>query len=120
MNTETNKLLKEIITRLDVIVHAVGTKKAQSSSDAERTTLTRSRRKRNGREGLRGPQTTFMAQQRKAFLDFLKIHRETTTVSRIVLARECWAIHQKEWDAAAEKGIGYSSYKALANANLMQ
>ena len=31
-------------------------------------------------------------------------------------ALECWRLHRREWESAAKKGIGYSSYKALANA----
>ena len=78
-------------------------------------------RKRGGTdgEGRRGPQTAFMAKQRKVFLEYLKVHPETASVSRITRARECWAIHRKEWDAAAKKGIGYADYKALSRAKLM-
>ena len=60
-----------------------------------------------------------MAKQRKAFLEYLKEHPETASVSRITRARECWAIHRKEWDAAAKKGDGYADYKALSRAKLM-
>ena len=74
---------------------------------------------RTGGEGRRGPQTAFMAKQRKVFLEYLKVHPETASVSRITRARECWAIHRKEWDAAAKKGIGYADYKALSRAKLM-
>ena len=70
-------------------------------------------------EGRRGRQTEYMEKQRKVFLDFLKIHRETTSKTRMTLARECWAIHRKEWNAAAKKGIGYSDYRALARAKLI-
>ena len=78
-------------------------------------------RKRRGTdwEGRRGPQTAFMAKQRKVFLEYLKVHPETASVSRITRARECWSIHRKEWDAAAKKGIGYADYKALSRAKLM-
>ena len=81
-------------------------------------------RPENGRrgtdgEGRRGRQTEYMAKQRKAFLEYLKMHPETASVSRITRARECWAIHRKEWDAAAKKGIGYADYKALSRAKLM-
>ena len=74
---------------------------------------------RTGGDGRRGPQTAFMAKQRKVFLEYLKVHPETASVSRITRARECWAIHRKEWDAAAKKGIGYADYKALSRAKLM-
>lgn len=78
-------------------------------------------RKRRGtdRDGRRGPQTAFMEKQRKVFLEYLKVHPETASVSRITRARECWLIHRKEWDAAAKKGIGYADYKALSRAKLM-
>lgn len=72
-----------------------------------------------GAEGRRGPQTAFMAKQRKVFLEYLKLHPETASVSRITRARECWAIHRKEWDTAAKKGIGYADYKGLARSNLI-
>ena len=72
-----------------------------------------------GAEGRRGPQTAFMAKQRKVFLEYLKVHPETASVSRITRARECWSIHRKEWDAAAKKGVGYADYKALSRAKLM-
>ncbi|MBQ0031514.1 MAG: hypothetical protein KBT68_01800 [bacterium] len=74
---------------------------------------------RTGGEGRRGPQTAFMAKQRKVFLEYLKVRPETASVSRITRARECWSIHRKEWDAAAKKGIGYADYKALSRAKLM-
>ena len=72
-----------------------------------------------GADGRRGPQTAFMAKQRKVFLEYLKLHPETASVSRITRARECWAIHRKEWDTAAKKGIGYADYKGLARSNLI-
>ena len=77
------------------------------------------KRSRADREWRRGPQTAFMAKQRKVFLEYLKVHPETPSVSRITRARVCWAIHCKEWDAAAKKGIGYAEYKALSRAKLM-
>ena len=77
------------------------------------------KRGRTDREWRRGPQTAFMAKQRKVFLEYLKVHPETASVSRITRARVCWAIHCKEWDAAAKKGIGYAEYKALSRAKLM-
>ena len=79
----------------------------------------RTRRGGTDGEGRRGPQTAFMAKQRKVFLEYLKVHPETASVSRITRARECWLIHRKEWDAAAKKGIGYADYKALSRAKLM-
>ena len=82
-------------------------------------TADQARRHRTDGEGRRGPQTAFMAKQRKVFLEYLRVHPETASVSRITRARECWAIHRKEWDAAAKKGIGYSDYKALSRARLM-
>ena len=72
-----------------------------------------------GGEGRRGRQTEYMEKQRKVFLDYLKIHHETASKTRMTLARDCWAIHRREWDAAAKKGIGYSDYKALSRAKLM-
>ena len=74
---------------------------------------------RVGLAGKKGRQTEYMERQRKAFLEYLKEHPETASVSRITRARECWAIHRKEWNAAAKKGIGYSDYKALSRAKLM-
>ena len=107
MKSETNKLLKQIITRLDNIVCVIGKRKKGKG-----------RGKGDG-EGRRGPQTAFMAKQRKVFLEYLKVHLETASVSRITRARECWAIHRKEWNAAAKKGIGYADYKGLARSNLI-
>lgn len=83
------------------------------------STAEQARRHRTDGEGRRGPQTAFMAKQRKVFLEYLRVHPETASVSRITRARECWAIHRKEWDAAAKNGIGYSDYKALSRARLM-
>ena len=72
-----------------------------------------------GGVGKKGRQTEYMEKQRKVFLDYLKIHHETASKTRMTLARDCWAIHRKEWNAAAKKGIGYSDYKALSRAKLM-
>ena len=72
-----------------------------------------------GGEGRRGRQTEYMEKQRKVFLDYLKIHPETASARRQTRALECWRLHRREWESAAKKGIGYSSYKALANASLM-
>ena len=74
---------------------------------------------RVGLAGKKGRQTEYMERQRNAFLEYLKEHPETASVSRITRARECWAIHRREWNAAAKKGIGYSDYKALSRAKLM-
>ena len=82
-------------------------------------TVARTRRGETDREGRRGRQTEYMAKQRKAFLDYLKIRPETASVRRQARALECWRLHRREWEGAAKKGIGYSSYKALANAPLM-
>ena len=82
-------------------------------------TVARTRRGGTDGEGRRGRQTEYMSKQRKAFLEYLKEHPETASVSRITRARECWAIHRKEWNAAAKEGIGYSDYKALSRAKLM-
>ena len=82
-------------------------------------TAEQARRHRTDGEGRRGPQTAFMAKQRKVFLEYLRVHPETASVSRITRARECWAIHRREWNAAEKKGIGYSDYKALSRAKLM-
>ena len=69
--------------------------------------------------GKKGRQTEYMEKQRKVFLDYLKIHHETASKTRMTVARDCWAIHRREWDAAAKNGVGYSSYKALAYARLI-
>ena len=82
-------------------------------------TVARTRRGGTDREGRRGRQTEYMEKQRKAFLDFLKIHPETASARRQTRALECWRLHRREWESAAKNGIGYSSYKALANASLM-
>ena len=82
-------------------------------------TVARTRRGGTDREGRRGRQTEYMEKQRKVFLDFLKIHPETASARRQTRALECWRLHRREWESAAKKGIGYSSYKALANASLM-
>ena len=79
----------------------------------------RTRRGGTDREGRRGRQTEYMEKQRKVFLDFLKIHPETASARRQTRALECWRLHRCEWESAAKKGIGYSSYKARANASLM-
>ena len=83
------------------------------------STAEQARRHRTDGEGRRGRQTEYMEKQRKVFLDYLKIHHETASKTRMTLARDCWAIHRKEWNAAAKKGIGYSDYKALSRAKLM-
>ena len=112
MKSETNKLLKQIIKRLDNIVCVIGKRKEGTGK--------RSRgRGKKDREGRRGRQTEYMEKQRKAFLDYLKIHPETASARRQTRALECWRLHRREWESAAKKGIGYSSYKALANASLM-
>ena len=72
-----------------------------------------------GLVGKKGRQTEYMEKQRKVFLDYLKIRPETASVRRQARALECWRLHRREWEGAAKKGIGYSSYKALANAPLM-
>ena len=82
-------------------------------------TAARTRRRGTGREGKKGRQTEYMEKQRKVFLDYLKIHPETASKTRMTLARDCWSIHRREWNAAAKKGIGYSYYKALSRAKLM-
>ena len=74
---------------------------------------------RTGLVGKKGRQTEYMEKQRKVFLDYLKIHPETASARRQTRALECWRLHRCEWESAAKKGIGYSSYKALANASLM-
>ena len=82
-------------------------------------TVARTRRGGTDREGRRGRQTEYMEKQRKVFLDYLKIRPETASARRQTRALECWRLHRREWESAAKKGIGYSSYKALANASLM-
>ena len=135
MYSETNELLKQIIAKIGNIEGAVcrkgepwpcghgagrtgGTDK-QACRHRARGAVARTRRGGTAGEGRRGPQTAFMAKQRKVFLEYLKVHPETASVSRITRARECWAIHRKEWDAAAKEGIGYADYKALSRAKLM-
>ena len=150
MHSETNELLKQIITKLGNIEgtvcrrgkpwpcgqgarqtgstdkqacrHRTGSTSEQAPLIATATRLASLGGYRwhwTGGEGRRGPQTAFMAKQRKVFLEYLKVHPETASVSRITRARECWAIHRKEWDAAAKKGIGYADYKVLSRAKLM-
>ena len=135
MYSETNELLKQIITKLGNIEGTVcrrgkpwpcgqgarqtGSTDKQACRHRARGTVARTRRSGTDREGRRGRQTEYMEKQRKAFLDFLKIHHETASKTRMTLARDCWAIHRKEWNAAAKKGIGYSDYKALSRAKLM-
>lgn len=82
-------------------------------------TVARTRRGGTDGEGRRGRQTEYMEKQRKAFLNYLKIHSETASARRQTRALECWRLHRREWESAAKKGIGYSSYKALANASLI-
>ena len=135
MHSETNELLKRIITKLGNIEGTVcrrgkpwpcGQGARQTGSTDKQAcrhwtggTVARTRRGGTDREGRRGRQTEYMEKQRKVFLDFLKIHHETSSKTRMTLARDCWAIHRKEWNAAAKKGIGYSDYKALSRAKLM-
>jgi len=135
MYSETNELLKQIIAKIGNIEGAVcrkgepwscghGAGRTGGTSEQARWhwtggTAARTRRSGTDGEGRRGPQTAFMAKQRKVFLEYLKVHPETASVSRITRARECWLIHRKEWDAAAKKGIGYADYKALSRAKLM-
>ena len=111
MHSETNELLKQIITRLDNIVCVVGKKKGTGKRE-------RGMGKRDGK-GRRGRQTEYMEKQRKVFLGFLAERHGLSGLRRVTLARECWAIHRKEWDAAAVKGIGYSDYRSLARAKLV-
>ena len=135
MYSETNELLKQIIAKIGNIEGAVcrkgepwpcghGAGRTGGTTEQVRRhwtggTVERTRRGGTDGDGRRGPQTAFMAKQRKVFLEYLKIHPETASVSRFTRARECWAIHRKEWDAAAKKGIGYADYKALSRAKLM-
>ena len=135
MYSETNELLKRIITKLGNIEGTVcrrgkpwpcgqgarqtGSTDKQACRHRTGGTVARTRRGGTDREGRRGRQTEYMEKQRKVFLDYLKIHHETASNTRMTLARDCWAIHRKEWDAAAKKGSGYSDYKALSRAKLM-
>ena len=112
MYSETNELLKRIITRLDNIVCVIGKRKKGTGKREQGIG------KRDG-EGRRGRQTEYMEKQRKAFLGFLAERHELSGLRRVTLARECWAIHRREWDAAAVKGIGYSDYRSLARAKLV-
>ena len=72
-----------------------------------------------GSEGKKGRQTEYMEKQRKVFLKYLQLEPAGAKRNRMALARECWAIHRSEWEEAARKGVGYSSYKALAYARLI-
>ena len=123
MYSETNELLKQIITKLGNIEGTVCRRGEPwpCGHGAGRTggTDKQACRHRTERVGKKGRQTEYMEKQRKVFLDYLKIHHETASKTRMTLARDCWAIHRKEWNAAAKKGIGYSDYKALSRAKLM-
>ena len=123
MYSETNELLKQIITKLGNIEGTVCRrgKPWPCGQGARQTGSTDKQacRHRTGRVGKKGRQTEYMEKQRKVFLGFLAERHELSGLRRVTLARECWAIHRREWDAAAVKGIGYSSYKALAYAKLI-
>ena len=123
MYSETNELLKQIITKLGNIEGTVCRrgKPWPCGQGARQTGSTDKQacRHRTGRVGKKGRQTEYMEKQRKVFLGFLAERHELSGLRRVTLARECWAMHRREWDAAAEKGIGYSSYKALAYAKLI-
>ena len=62
----------------------------------------------------RGRHTKFMDDQRKIFLEYLQTHPVTRSYSKIVRARECWRLHQSDWDKAAKSGDGYKNHKILA------
>ena len=123
MHSETNELLKQIITKLGNIEGAVCRrgKPWPCGQGARQTGSTDKQacRHRTGRVGKKGRQTEFMEKQRKVFLGFLAERHELSGLRRVTLARECWAIHRREWDAAAVKGIGYSNYRSLARAKLV-
>ena len=115
MYSETNELLKRIITKLGNIVGAVCWKERHRTEG----TSAKTRRHGMGRVGRKGRQTEYMEKQRKMFLGFLAERHELSCLRRVTLARECWAIHRREWNSAAEKGIGYSDYRSLARAKLI-
>ena len=71
-------------------------------------------------EGGRGPQTPFKRTQRAVFAKFLENHPVTPSVCARTRARQCWLGHKTEWDKAAEMKVGYSGYKELARAFLVQ
>ena len=71
-------------------------------------------------EGGRGPQTPFKRKQRAVFAKFLENHPVTPSVCARTRARQCWLGHKTEWDKAAEMKVGYSGYKELARAFLVQ
>ena len=73
-------------------------------------------RKTKPKCGGKGPQTDYKLQQRKALVKFLERKPITRSFSAITRAHQCWNEHKQEWDAAAEKGIGYYDYKSLARA----
>ena len=123
MCSETNELLKQIVAKLGNIEGAVcrkgepwpcGQGAGQTGGTDKRT-----RRHGTGLVGKKGRQTEYMERQRKVFLCFLAERYGLSGLRRVTLARECWAIHRREWDAAAVKGIGYSNYRSLARAKLV-
>ena len=123
MCSETNELLKQIVAKLGNIEGAVCRrgKPWPCGQGARQTGSTDKQacRHRTGRVGKKGRQTVYMEKQRKVFLGFLAERHELSGLRRVTLARECWAMHRREWNAAAKKGIGYSDYKALSRAKLM-
>ena len=135
MYSETNELLKQIIAKIGNIEGAVcrkgepwpcGQGAGRTGGTVEQAcrhraggTGARTRRHGTGLVGKKGRQTEYMEKQRKVFLCFLAERHELSGLRRVTLARECWAIHRREWDAAAVKGIGYSNYRSLARAKLV-
>lgn len=79
------------------------------------------RRKRFGHQGngLKGPQTKKMVQQRTIFERYLKSHPADERNSRISRAHQCWLAHRDDWEKARTaqgEAKGYSGYKSLAAA----
>ena len=64
----------------------------------------------------RGKHTTFMDAQLATFGKFLNTNPACASYSIIDRARQCWKLHQAEWNQAVKKKTGYASYKVIATA----
>jgi len=96
--------------------------KAHVSSETDRGIAAKApkRVRKFGHEGngLKGPKTRTMKEQKRAFDAFLKEHPEGPGHSRISRAHECWLKHP-EWIKAAKatgEAKGYANHKSLAAA----
>lgn len=64
----------------------------------------------------RGRHTAFMDEQISTLRSYLRTYTVTLSHTKFERAHQCWLLHRKEWDKAAQEKTGYSSYRSLANA----